>query len=988
MGAIAEHIKRKLEQDLRTKGLLVWLDKENQFTPLVDTWIEQKKEGLFHYDIFAFRGSFLELMVKSQEVLSGRDIPKCVIHMPGFNEQEIKETPVLEAYKAGQRWRVSLDTMIREVAQGRLSEDQTQFLLSKQELTLAEAETFISNQEDIPLEIKRLLTKYGEDGFVLEFIKNPAQINTELCLPQEHCFPLLLAYFHTLVGLDEQWQHDWNQNQVDCSHPDDQADLLVGYLMAMEFVHDLKDDPGSERLMRLKKKQREYAKKSTALLHELRENDPEFYIKWAGQIEANLTHEECSQRPAALGDQDTFRFEADIFLKEVMTLLDQGRWDDALELADARLPGRKKKDISNSFWLKQDRKRLWLWEWIEVASRLGMKSSLIKSQVQDLSPESLNHEELTTLYADQWWQLDQIHRHFSSLSERYQSTHSDLHINAFIEIRKNLHTLYRSCIDAQSSLWNHLCQLKGFLPTKALQQRYFFKNWVKPLLEKKKKTALFFVDALRYELGKELVQELQPVCARQDIISTMLAELPTITSVGMNALIPVVKDTKIYPLYDKKSGITGFQGGERQVKTPEDRHKTLQEHAGVETSWITLSDLLSFTDRKLKKIIDKELMVVTALDIDQMGESGAMAYGVDYFENGMARLKTAVIKLKENGYEQFIVTADHGFILGDESLETGRATKLECVERRYAYGSERNSENLVSVSLSQLNYSSRGKENFSNHEETKQGAHEEKHGSIREKENFLVFERTTHLLVNQSRTGFYHGGNSIQERLVPVISFALTKELPDNSGTFELTIQKRPDALGFHRIGVLPLSRTPGFFSIPHVEVQMFSDQDILVEIGDIVGAQRKGNILTLPLDRESEIYFKLSKGACSKAQIYFKATQQRVLLTNSEYFEYFEVENYSLDTEQESSKTKARKVAAASTTYPDTIPQEFHAALAHLEKHGSLTEKFLVNTLGNDSIAARKGRRFANKIGEWLKELPFDVCIVQTPEGKEYRRK
>ncbi len=118
MGVIAEHIKKKLEQDLRTKGLLVWLDKENEFSGLVDTWIEQKKEGQFHYDIFAFRGSFLELMVESKDVLSEKEMPKCVIHMAGFNEQEIKATPVLEAYKAGQRWRISLETMIREAAQG------------------------------------------------------------------------------------------------------------------------------------------------------------------------------------------------------------------------------------------------------------------------------------------------------------------------------------------------------------------------------------------------------------------------------------------------------------------------------------------------------------------------------------------------------------------------------------------------------------------------------------------------------------------------------------------------------------------------------------------------------------------------------------------------------------------------------------------------------------------------------------------------------
>lgn len=963
MGIIAEHIKRKLEQDLRTKGLLVWLDKEDEFSSLVDAWIEQKKEGQFQYDIFAFRGSFLELMVESGDVLSTRDVPKCVIHMPGFNEKEIKNTPMLESYKAGQRWRISLDTMIREAAQGRLSEDQVDYLLSTEGITLTQAEEFFSNEEDIPLEIKGLLQKYGENGFVLEFIKNPARINTELCLAPEKCFTLLLEYFSKLVGLDAQWQKDWNQNQVDCSRPDDQADLLVAYLMAMEFVHDLKDEPGSERLTRLKEKRKEYARKSSALLQELRENNPKLYTKWAEQVEANLTHEECHHRPKDLGSVDTFRFEADTFLSEAMTLLEKGMWIEALELAKVRLPKAKKGDISNTFWLRQDKRRLWLWEWIEVASELGNSVTQVKIEIQNQNPDALSFEGLIGQYTDHWWKMDQIHRRFSSLSERYQSTHSDLHIKTFIEIRKSLHSFFRACIDDQSLLWNQFCQLKGFMPEEPLQQRNFFKNWIKPTLQKKRKTAVFFVDAFRYELGEELSQELKTICDNREI-SSMLAELPTITSVGMNALAPVVKESIMTPLFDKNNAIVGFQGGERQVRTPDDRQKTLEEHAGLDTSWIAINDLLSFTDRKLKKIVDKELLVVTALDIDKMGESGALGYGIDYFETGLSRLKNAVIKLKEKGYEEFIITADHGFILGDESLETGKAPKLENVERRFAFGTERNSENLVSVKLNQLGYSNP------------------------EVDSCFIFERTTHLMVNQSRTSFYHGGNTLQERLVPVISFSLTKDLPDNTGTFDLMVQKKPDVLGFHVISIRPNSVVTSFLSLPHLEVQMFSDPGVLVEIGDVVGARRTGDNLTLPLDQESEIYFKLSKGSHSKAQIYFMAVQQEAKLENADFSEYFEVENYSPEVSTNQSKKKTKKPDTDPSTYPESIPSNFHTALAHLEKHGSLTERFLVNTLGNDGAAARKGRRFASRIGEWVKELPFDVYIEQTPEGKEYRKK
>lgn len=964
MGVIADHIKKKLEQDLRTKGLLIWLDKENIYSSLVDAWMAEKKDGRFRYEIFAFRGSFLELMVATRDVLSGRDMPKCVIHMPGFNEEDMKKNPVLEAYKAGQRWRVALDSMIREAAQGRLSEKQIQHLLSMDGLTLAKADEFISREEDIPQEIRGPLNTYGENGFVLEFLKNPAKINGELCLPPDQCFPVLKDYFGKLLGLDAQWQQDWNQNQVDYAHPDDQADILAAYLMAMEFVHDLSTDPGSERLKRLKKKQKEYLNKSSVILRELRESDPKRYIRWASQVEANLTPEECRfQNPRHLGSLDTFRFEADIFLDEAMTLLGKEQWTEALDLANIRLPRGRKGNIANTFWLQQDRERLWLWEWIETASRLGIQADAVMADVAAQNPGSATLETLSGLYADRWWMLDQHHRRFSSLSERYQATHTDLHIKAFIDIRKTLYITYRRSVDEQSRLWNRVCEARGFLPEDRFQQRYFFKNWVKPVLETKKKTAVFFVDALRFELGRELVRMFQSISSGCTI-TPILAELPTVTAVGMNALVPVVKDAQMVPLYDNKGGICGFQGGERQVRTPSDRLKTLQDHAGVDTAWIELKDLFSMSRQKMKKIGECGLLAVAVPDLDKIGEAGVLSYGGNYFETVLARVKTAVMKLKEAGFEEFVMTSDHGFLLGDESLETGRAPKLESAERRFAFGSERNSEHLVSAGLNQLNYAGSGP-----------GA-------------WFVFERSTHLLVNPIKTGFYHGGNTVQERVIPVISLSLKKTLPDTTGTFALTIQKKPDAMGFHRVSIVPVSKMPGLFSIPQVEVRLVSDDGVRVEIGDVVGAERSGDVLTLPLDKESEIYFKLWEGNRSKTTIFFQAIQEQTVLLNPNCPDFYEVENYSVESEPVKSGKKIPDAEKDSSRGFGSIPPEYHAALAHLEKHGTLTEKFLVNTLGGDGAAARKGRRFANLIAEWVRELPFDVFIEQTLEGKEYRKK
>jgi hypothetical protein len=961
MGAIGEHIRKKLETEIRTNGLIVWLDKKNEFSELTDEWIQKRKEGKFNYDIFAFRGSFLELVVQSREVLSGKESPRCVIHMPGFNEQEIKTTPLCEAYKAGKCWRISLETMVREAAQGRLTENQTSYLLESAPLILSVAEEYISNEQNIPQEILRLLNKYGEDGFIIEFLSNPAIINEELRVGIAQRFPLLKDYFSRLLGLDDAWIQDWNKHHTDYSHPDDQADLLMSYLMAMEFVDDLKIPPPTPRLQRLKEKQKEFFRKGNSILEQFREKMPQLYIQWAGQIETNLWAVETKLQPKDLGRIDTFRFEADTFVNEALRLLADAQWNEAVELAQTRLPGRKSELLAHTFWLQQDRQRLWLWEWIETAAQLGKLAIDISNELKLLQVKKLAHEQVVKLYINKWWELDKIHRMFSLFSERYQSANTATHFELFVTIRKNVRTLYRQCIDEQSVLWNHLCELSGFLPPASLQQRNFFANWVKPRLEKKKKTALFFIDALRYELGKELLDTIKGI-SKQDQIEPMIAELPTITAVGMNVLVPVVEGANLTPVYDVENGtITGFKGGERQVKNPDERFKALQEHVGVQTAWVTINELLDQNERMFNRTTENQLLVVTALDIDKMGESGALSLGIDYFEKGIGRIKTALQKLKDKGFEEFIITSDHGFIIGDETLEVGRGTRLQIPDRRFAIDTQRNGENLVSVSFSQLNY------------------------TVPQTKDCIVFERSSHLLTRQSGTTFYHGGNSLQERLIPVILLSSTRQSTGTVGRFDLTIAPLPPALGFHRVTVTP--RAIGemqLFAAQYVEICISSMPRTGIEIGEVIGGKVTGDLLKLPVDKPSEIYFKF-KGTIQKAQLQFISNQAGIEIAQLENAVFYDVDTSNLNAPQENQKVKAEKTPAGSK-FSDEIPEEYHAALHHLQKHKALSEKYLVNSLGGERIGARKARSFANKIAEWSKYLPFNIVIEQTGEGKEYR--
>jgi hypothetical protein len=117
MSDVLGPVSAVLEEDLRAAisrgGLVVWLDADDHYTGFVDRLIARRAAGdLPHYDVQAYRGSHLELMLALEDSSGGVDKPARVVHMPGFNVESIQRTPMLELYLAGSRYQKALDTLI------------------------------------------------------------------------------------------------------------------------------------------------------------------------------------------------------------------------------------------------------------------------------------------------------------------------------------------------------------------------------------------------------------------------------------------------------------------------------------------------------------------------------------------------------------------------------------------------------------------------------------------------------------------------------------------------------------------------------------------------------------------------------------------------------------------------------------------------------------------------------------------------------------
>jgi hypothetical protein len=69
-------------------------------------------------------------------------------------------------------------------------------------------------------------------------------------------------------------------------------------------------------------------------------------------------------------------------------------------------------------------------------------------------------------------------------------------------------------------------------------QKHFFDDWVQPFLKKDNKVCVIISDALRFEIGDELLSLIRQEDRYDASLSPALSMLPSYTQLGMAALLP------------------------------------------------------------------------------------------------------------------------------------------------------------------------------------------------------------------------------------------------------------------------------------------------------------------------------------------------------------------------------------------------------------------------------------------------------------------
>ena len=940
-GLVSAVVEQEVLGELRRQGIVIWLDKDDSYTRFVDDLIARQAKGDFPFPVTAFRGSFLDLLFQLEPYGNGLDKQPLLVHMPGFNEESIRRTPILELYAPGFRFRKALDTAIREAAVGSAAPAAVDKIIARRP-TLEEADGWLASAvSEGTFGIAAALDELGP-RMVAEALAQPATLAARVATDAD--LQALVAYLHKLTGIDDAWVALPSEDSI-AKRLDHVLGKLAAWILCVEYVNDLRRPPHRADLQRLGDLSAPLVKACRDIAAQVRRDSADGYEKMADEVAGLFADELSLMAPDDLGQIDTFREEENRILTGAVEALHKQDWQKARVWWEAR-----KGD--GSFWLQRDQLRRWAWSL--VAEAADFEEMLAKHPRPLAGARSL--EEAAHRYATGAFEVDRAHRRFEQ--RRLALLESRLpHYGELREVATELRRAHRAWADGMARDFAALCKEHGFLPPASLQQRTLFEQVVHPLTLTGERVAVFTIDAFRYEMATELVEDLAGPGTAVDL-KPRLAELPTITPVGMNVLAPVANGERL----SVAAGFQGFKTGEYTVRTPEARARAMGTRSGGQPALLLkLAEVCEANTAALTKSVKPhQLIVVHSREIDDAGEANV---GLPTFESTLRQIKAAWHHLQLAGVKSFVFTADHGFLLQDETTAVRPfGTKRDPSRRHVLDEHPRAEAGMVNVSLSSLGYDGIS--------------------------GYLLFRDDTAVFATGVLGAtFVHGGNSPQERIIPVLTVTRKQREQVGLAEYAVEVETQPDVVGLHRLRLRvrfakQTTSSLGFAAPRMIDlaIRVPDREAVRVVIKDVgVPAVAKAGRVQVPVgDAWAEVFFGLEGPIDERVQIEVHHPDKTENVRNARPDQWFAVSGTIAGT--------GVAVAARQPLAPwaDTIADEgARKVFLHIEKHSAITEPEVTALLGSP----RAFRRFSLEFESHLAKLPFRVRIEASDGGKRYVR-
>lgn len=976
LGPVSAALAADLQDLTRQHGFVLWPDRPGAFTDLVDRLVRRRDAGELPFDLVAYRGSFLELMLELEPLVGGVARRPLLIHLPGFDEAAARDTPLLELLCVGHCFSRRLADVVADAAVEKVPPASITELCARDDLTLDEADAWLALRiaGQHAGELGRLHALRLPD--VVDDLLRPRGVFTELAAERDGP---LWQYLSARSGVTIPWRDA--AIPADPVRAEDLAFAVASWALCVEYVHDLKHRaPNDERLRAMDALPRPVIDACRELAAHLRARTDDFYRRTADETERRIEAEVKAAKAEDLGDIDTFRFEEDKVLTAALESLAAARWDAASTWAELRLRG-------PSFWLRIEPPRQLAWELVRDVARLGQAIVAAGDRLGELA----SLDEAVARYTSHGAPVDRAHRHL----ERRRGTISTT-TPYYERLRERLDAArqrWSTWADAWARDFNALCRAHGFLPQPALQQRTLFEDVVKVMAREPGTTALFVVDALRFEMAEELFASFETGTATTAHLRARLAELPTVTEVGMNILAPMAgPGGRLRPTFDGRK-IKGFHTGEYNVHDPETRQRVMFARVeGTRCPWIPLDEIVARTADSLRQTIrGANLLVVHSREIDDLGEADTAFVSLASFDVVLHRLRAAWALLREAGVRRFVITSDHGFLLLSDPTRTPHGRKIDPRQRCVLDPVGADRPGAVRVNLADLKYDDT---NLS-----------------------LYMPEATGVFDTAQRPSFVHGGNSLQERVIPVITLEHRAGAGGSQTRYRVTVEPRGGVTDMHclKIRLEPDDQATLIYVGPselELSLRVPEAPEVTVELRSVRGGARlAGGAIVAPLNSDFELFFHLS--GPTDARVLVEVYHPTAV---ADVFPCVAPDRYAVlavnrapppssepppppqgptnePTSAPTAVTGSTAPAPADALAPKSTPEpEWLRALpeggvrrvfAHLGEHGSLSESDVAALLG----APRHLRSFALKFKEYAAKAPFDVRVDTVDNLRIYVR-
>ncbi len=384
------------------------------------------------------------------------------------------------------------------------------------------------------------------------------------------------------------------------------------------------------------------------------------------------------------------------------------------------------------------------------------------------------YEEAVKSYMENWYQVDYYYRKFifhyrSAMQNKvFQNLYQQINNRYSNTYLLNLATAWQKIIDSKS--WK--------LPYGLNRQRGFFARSVKPSLDQQR-TVVIISDGLRYEAAVELMERFRRENRFEASLDYGITEVPSYTQLGMAALLPhsqlSIKNKSQQVLADDIPSL-GVQG----------RGKILAESSGVSATAINAEEIMKMPSSTAGREFIKQYQLIYVYHnaIDKEGDDKTTEHRVfDAVEEEISYLMNLCKALTNMNVSKMIITADHGFLYENEplsnadfNLESPAGEEVWSVSRRFAIGKGlQNSNDCVHFTSDELQL----KGDF----------------------EVLIPKFMNRFRVKGAGSRYVHGGMSMQELLVPVLS--IKKKREDTTRYVDIDIIKSTEKI---TTNILPIT--------------------------------------------------------------------------------------------------------------------------------------------------------------------------------------